>query len=71
MSLLPLLQLALIVGGTTGTKYVRVELRKAGAEQSELATNVDSRPGRKAGSKQARVAVDAVFLQRLGIILRV
>lgn len=66
------LALALIVGGTTGVKLVRVELRNAAKEQSQLAGDEDGKVGqRKSGSKRTRVAVDATFLKRLGIILKI
>ncbi len=50
---------------------MRGELRKAAREQSQLATDVDRQlAGWKPPGKRARVAVDAVFLKRLGIILK-
>mmetsp|Transcript_1337 Transcript_1337/g.3997 ORF Transcript_1337/g.3997 Transcript_1337/m.3997 type:complete len:758 (-) Transcript_1337:479-2752(-) len=66
------LALALIVGGGTGAKFLRGELRKAAREQAKLAVDVDSRPAnKKREGKKNRVAVDRVFLKRLGIILKI
>lgn len=52
-------------------KLVKIELRNAAKEQSRLASDDDGKvEQRRGGSKRTRVAVDATFLRRLGIILK-
>jgi UDP-N-acetylglucosamine:LPS N-acetylglucosamine transferase len=63
------LQLVLIAGGAAGAKVLRTELRAAAKEQNRLAVDLDVRPGKRS-ARRPRVAVDATFLKRLGIILR-
>lgn len=63
------LQLVLIAGGAAGAKVLRTELRAAANEQNRLSADLDIRPGKRS-AKRPRVAVDATFLKRLGIILR-
>ena len=65
----PALQLVLIAGGAAGAKVLRTELRAAAKEQNRLAVDLDVRPGKRS-ARRPRVAVDATFLKRLGIILR-
>lgn len=65
-------QLVLVAGGAAGAKVVQTELRAAAKEQSRLAAGLEARPGTggKRAVRRPRVAVDATFLKRIGVILR-
>ncbi|KDD75960.1 ABC transporter, partial [Helicosporidium sp. ATCC 50920] len=62
-------QLAVLVGGVAGAKHVSTLMRRARAEQRTLCQGTERLASKSGGSK--RVAVDAVFAQRLRRILRI
>lgn len=65
-------QLVLVAGGAAGAKVVRSELRSAAMEQNRLAADLEARPGTggKRANRKPRVAVDATFFKRIGVILQ-
>jgi hypothetical protein len=56
-----------VLGGAVGGRQLRKWVKAAQAQQNQLCADVDQRPK---GKPSAKVAVDRLFLRRLGIIFR-
>ena len=64
-------QLALLAGGTAGSKALRREVAAAQKEQARLCAEADAerRPVPRRGAQAPKVAVDAVFFARIRKIM--